>query len=140
MHVRSRLVDLRVDGKRSGIDGLIPNNNVAILIHKNKIRHRDLTEVFREWIQPEMIRQNRIPNADVASDTFVETALSEYPVGGGQMLFPVESLFFEAVEFGICSDLKLSAVFRPAHRTVCLVVSGLFLQSAGLEGRGDMAV
>ena len=87
-----------------------------------------------------MIRQNRIPNTDVASDSLVEATLSEDPVGGGQMLFPVESLFFEAVEFGISSDLQFAAVFRPAHRAVCLVVGGLLLQSAGLEGRGDMAV
>ena len=40
-------MDLRVDGKRSSIDGLVPNNNITIFIHENKIRHGDLAEMLR---------------------------------------------------------------------------------------------
>lgn len=45
----------------------------------------------------------------MASDAFVEAAVGEYAEGGGEVLFAVEALFLEGVEFRVCADFEAFA-------------------------------
>lgn len=72
MHIRPRLMNLAMDGKRRGIDRLVPHYHTAFLVHQYQIRHADLAEMLRERVQPEMVRQDWVANGDVACDAFVE--------------------------------------------------------------------
>ena len=52
MDIRPCLVNLRVYGESSRIDGLIAYHDLAIFIDQNEIAHADLGEVSRQWVQP----------------------------------------------------------------------------------------
>jgi len=81
INIRSRLVNLRVYRKRRRINRLVSNHNIAILIDENQIAHTDLAEMLRQRIEPEVICEDGVADADVACDAFVETALGEDAVG-----------------------------------------------------------
>ena len=71
-----------------------------------------------------MVRQNRIPNTDVAGDTLVEASVGEDAKRRGEMLFAVQSFFLEGVEFRIGPDFELLARHRLAESTDCSVILG----------------
>ena len=48
--------------KSCGIDRLVSHHYITIFIHENEIRDRNLREVLRKRIQPEVIGQYRVPN------------------------------------------------------------------------------
>jgi hypothetical protein len=64
-----------MNGEGSGIYGLIANNYVSVFIHKYEIRDTNLGEVLREWIEPEVVRQNGISDRDMSCYTFVEASV-----------------------------------------------------------------
>jgi hypothetical protein len=66
-----------VNCKSSSIDGLLPYHNIAIFIHENEIRDTDLRKVLRKRVEPEVVRQNRIPDRDMARHSLVETSFCE---------------------------------------------------------------
>jgi hypothetical protein len=45
----------------------------------------------------------------MAGDPFVEAAIGEDPEGGGEVLFPVQALVFEVLEFRVRPDVQLLA-------------------------------
>jgi hypothetical protein len=53
------------------------------------------------YVHTKMISKNGIADGYMASDAFVETAVSKYPEGGGEVLFPVQTLVLEGVEFWV---------------------------------------
>lgn len=63
----------------------------------------------------EMIRQDRITNTDVASNTLVEASLSKDSVSGRQMLFAIQALVLEVIEHRIRSDFQRLARSRLAN-------------------------
>lgn len=77
INIRPRLVDFRVYREGRGIDGLIPDHDVAIFVDENEVAHTDLAEMLRQWVQPEVICKDRVANADMASNAFVEASLCE---------------------------------------------------------------
>lgn len=52
---------------------------------------------------------------DVPSDSFVEASVSKDSECCGEMLLPVQSLLFQAIELWGCPDLKLLASSRAAE-------------------------
>ena len=109
MDVRPGLVDFRVDGKRGRVDRLLAFDDLPVFVHEDQVRNADLREMLREGIQPEMIREDRIADGDVARDTLVEAAVCEDAERGGEVLLPVQPLFFEGLEVRVSADAKFFA-------------------------------
>jgi hypothetical protein len=53
----------------------------------------------------------------MASNALVETTLCKDSVCGSQMLFPIQSLFFKALELWVGSDFQWTTIFGSAHCT-----------------------
>lgn len=70
--IRPCFVDLAVDRKGGGIDGLIADDDLALFVDENKVRDRDQREVFGQRVEPEVVGEDGIANGDVACDAFVE--------------------------------------------------------------------
>jgi hypothetical protein len=49
----------------------------------------------------------------------MRTSIGEHAVGGGEVLFSVQSFFFEAVELGIASDFQRLSVFSATESADC---------------------
>ena len=79
----------------------------------------------------EMIGEDGVSDRDVSCDTLVEAALGEDAKRGGEMLLPVQSLFLEAVELGVCPDFEFLAVLGLSQRTHLGVVAGLIQKNGG---------
>lgn len=77
-----------------------------------------------------MVCEDGIANTDVTCNTLVETSFGKDAIGGRQMLFPIESLFFQAIELRVGSDLQFSAVLGSAHCAMGAVSLILRLESA----------
>lgn len=112
-----------MDREGGCIDRFLANHDVAIFVDKDQIRHRNLREMLRKRIQPEMVCQDWIANGDMSSNAFIEawvgvrtrrisllrtslTSLSKYTVRCGKMLLPVQPLFFQRVELWVRSNLQ----------------------------------
>ncbi|KJR90047.1 uncharacterized protein SPSK_06589 [Sporothrix schenckii 1099-18] len=138
MHVRPRLVDFRVDGKRGGIDGLAALDDDAVFVDENEVGHADLRKVHRQRIQPEMVGQNWIAHRHVAGHALVEAAIGKYAEDSRQMLLAVETLFVERGKRGIGSNLQSLAGGGPAQRACSGV--GAFLVGEDDSARGHYVI
>lgn len=69
----------------------------------------------------------------MTSHTLVEAAFGEYPKRSSQVLFPVQPLFFQALELGICPNFQCTPIFRPAQTAMFLIRGAFVLQRARLE-------
>lgn len=88
-----------------------------------------------------MIRQNRIPHTDMTRHSLVKTPLGKNPVRRCEMLFAIEPLLLEGVEFGVRPDLEGTAIFSAAEGAVDFVGLGFGLECAGGERVGfEMSV
>lgn len=69
----------------------------------------------------------------MSGDAFVETSVGEDPVGGGEMLFAIETLFLEESNLGYERTFKgLPEVVLPRAPTVALfAVSSLSVVATG---------
>jgi len=45
MHIRSRLVNLRVNGKSRRVDGLFADDDFAVFVDEDEVAHANLGEV-----------------------------------------------------------------------------------------------
>jgi hypothetical protein len=61
--------------KCRSVDGLISNHHIPGLVHEDKVRDADLREVLREGVEPEMIREDGIPDGDVTRNALIETSI-----------------------------------------------------------------
>ena len=52
VHVGPCFVDLRVYRERRRVDGLVSDHHFAVFIHEDQVRHADLAEVLRQWVEP----------------------------------------------------------------------------------------
>lgn len=75
MDIRSRLVNLAVNRESRRVDGLVADHYIALFVHEDEVRDGDLAEVLGERVQPEVVRQYRVADGDVACDAFVETCI-----------------------------------------------------------------
>lgn len=48
--VKLEVETYRMDGESGGINGFVSFNDGALLIHKNQVRHFDLTKVHRQGV------------------------------------------------------------------------------------------
>lgn len=62
-----------MNGEGRGVDRFITNDNIALLVHENEVRHGYLREVLGERVEPEVVGQDGIADRDVAGNSFVET-------------------------------------------------------------------
>ena len=81
-------------------------------------------------VKPEMIVQNRVAHGYVASYAFIEASRGEDAVGGCEVLFPVQPLFFERVEFRVSPDLEGAAGGGAAHGCDMAVIVGFGMVDA----------
>jgi len=51
----------------------------------------------------------------MSSNTLIKSSVRKDTESCSEMLLPVQSLFFQAVEFGVGSDLELSPIFSTAN-------------------------
>lgn len=91
----SSLVDGAVYHKRSRVQqpALSTTNNLALLIHLDKVRPLDQGECDAKWIDPESVGLDGVTDGDVTRYTLVESVLSEDAEGCCQTSLKVLALF-----------------------------------------------
>ena len=104
-------------------------DEVAFVIDPHQITTTNGGEALAKSVQPHGLWIYRISARDVSSNSLVESSLSEDSECSSKVLLPVQSLFLEAFEFGVCSDLEFPAVLGPAQRTHFGVVVGLIKEN-----------
>lgn len=152
-----------MDGEGRGVDRLVANDYVALLVHQDEIRNAHLAEVLRQGVEPEVVCQDWISNRDVAcylrhkgeaiseckvrrlrsrgnTYTFIKTTIGEDPVCSSEMLFPIQSFLLQAVELRISADLQRAAVFRSTHCAMRSVIIAFIPQGARCECRLAVSV
>ena len=72
MDVGTRFVDLGVDGEGGGVDWFVANDNVAFFVDEDEIRDTDQGEVGAERVEPEVVGEDGVADADVTGYAFVE--------------------------------------------------------------------
>ena len=92
-NVRAGGVNPRVDGEGGEIDFRAAFDDIASVIHKNKIGNANLAEVHAKGIHPEMIEPLGIACGDVAGDAFIKAEAREETKSGGEALFAMAALF-----------------------------------------------
>ena len=68
----TRFVDFGVDGKGGGVDRFISNDDIAFFVDEDEVGHADEGEVGAERIEPEVVGQDGVADADVTGYAFVE--------------------------------------------------------------------
>ncbi len=99
-HVGTRGVDARVNGKGGEIDFRGAFDDIATVIHKDKIGNANLAEVHAKGIHPEMIELLGIARGDVAGNSFIKAEAREEAKSGGKALFAMAALFGGSREDG----------------------------------------
>jgi len=91
--IGARGVDARVDGEGCEIDFRAAFDDIASVIHENRIGSADLAEVHAKGIHPKMIEPLGIARGDVPGDAFIEAEAREEAKRGGEALFAMATLF-----------------------------------------------
>ena len=91
-HVRAGLVHRRVDDERGAVHGPAAVDHVAVVVHEDEVAHADVTEAHREGVHPEVLRELRVADGDVAGDAFAEPDATEDAQCTGELLLAQEAL------------------------------------------------
>jgi len=82
-----------VDGEGCEIDFRAAFDDIASVIHENKIGSANLAEVHAKGIHPKMIEPLGIARSDVAGDALIKAEAREEAKSGGEALFAMAALF-----------------------------------------------
>lgn len=131
--IRTGLVDRAMNSKRGRVDRLDALHHKSFLVDEHQIRDADLGEVGGQWVEPKVVRQNRVADRDVTGHAFVVAAVGKDAESGGEVLFAVLTLFLGRVA-GVCADLEGLA---GASFAKGLDGGGWCTVGSGGGGRGD---
>lgn len=135
-HIRSRLVDRKMDRVASRVDSVHITLRLhdAVLIDQTQIVGLYVLERFAERVDPEMIRFNWISNSDMTASAFIVVAVLAQPSDTGCSVEFSEGSFIQRVLECGYSDLFdwicLSAGdrMRSVYETIEWLVSDRVLQ------------
>ena len=74
---------------------LVAFDHLAVVVDEHEVGHRDLPEVHRERVDPEVVEQLGVAGGDVAGDALVEPEPREQAERGREALLAVQALGFE---------------------------------------------
>ena len=89
--------------------------------------------MLAEWVEPEVVGEDRISHGDVAGDALVEAALGEDAEGTGEVLFAVKAVFFGGEVRRVFADFEFFARRGFAEGGDGAVVFGVVV--VDIEGR-----
>ncbi len=96
-HVGTRLVQRRVDREGGGVDPAVTLDDLALRVHEDEVRHRDVTEGHAERVHPEVVEALGVARGDVPGDALLEPELGEETETGGEALLAVLALLLGGV-------------------------------------------
>ena len=91
--IRTRLVDLRMDGECRVIEHAAARNHLAVAIDVKEVRYPDAVKSQPEGVDPESIQFDGVPRRNVPRHTFGEAEHGEDTKRRRQALLAMKALF-----------------------------------------------